>query len=93
VFEDMYIPWTPRLRRRPEPAPQPEAPTTSKPQLCTRTLHVARAVVAHAAAPFPEIAAAVSAAFIAYIRGHLIVNTTGEPTSWAAAPLQEQPAT
>jgi hypothetical protein len=91
VFEDMYIPWTPRLRRRtPEPEPtHPEA----KPEVCPQTLHIARAIVAYATAPFPEIAATISAAFVAYIRGRLTIHRQGAPSTWIAIPIPDGGAT
>jgi hypothetical protein len=87
MFEDMYIPWTPRFRRRPE-TPKADPPTQPPNQrtqpLCNRTLHIARAIIDYASAPFPEIASAISDAFIAFIRGRLVVNTTGQPSDWTA---------
>jgi hypothetical protein len=77
-----YIPWTPRLGRNPTPATTTTT-TATNPQVCPRTLHIARAIVAHAVEPFPEAARAISAAFLAYIRGGLSLNLTGDPATWA----------
>jgi hypothetical protein len=80
MFDDMYIPWTPRCILR-TPAPQPTSP-----EVCTRTLHIARAIMAYAVEPFPEAARAISAAFAAYIRGAIQLNLVGDPSSWAVIP-------
>lgn len=90
MFEDMYIPWTPRLQRR---TPEPE-PTEAKPEgVCQTTLHIARAIMAYATAPFPEIATAISAAFVAYIRGRLTIHRHGAPSTWTAVPVPDSGAT
>lgn len=87
MFENMHIPWTPRLRRR-QPAPEPAATAAEAivTDLCPRTLHLARAIVAHALADFPEAARAISAAFVAFIRNGLTFNLTGEPSQWTVVP-------
>ena len=88
LFDDMYIPWTPYLGLK---KPQPQAPAlpaakqAPEPQLCTRTLHIAKAIIAHAVEPYPEIARAISAAFIAFVTGDLVLNLTGPPSTWAVA--------
>ena len=84
MFEDLYIPWTSRYPRRETTAPplQPEPAQAAVP--CPRTLHIARAIMAKAVEPFPEVARAISAAFGAYIRGELKVNMVGDPSSWTA---------
>jgi hypothetical protein len=80
-----YIPWTPRHGRNTTLATTTPATTATatNPQVCPRTLHIARAIVAHAVEPFPEAARAISAAFLAYIRGGLTLNLTGDPATWA----------
>ena len=87
MFEDMFIPWTPRLGLRKtasaQPPPPAEPPPPAPAQVCPRTLHIARAIVNHAIEPFPEVARAISAAFIAYIRGELTLNLSGDPSTWA----------
>jgi hypothetical protein len=90
MYDDMYIPWTPRsILRKPAPEEaQPQQPAAqAAPKVCTRTLHIARAIMAYAVEPFPEAARAISAAFAAYIRGALDINITGDPHSWAVVPL------
>jgi hypothetical protein len=95
MFEDMYIPWTPRLKRRQpkaEPQPAAEVREAKQPQqtataaLCTRTIHVARAIMAHAVAGHPEASAAISSAFIAYVKGALKVQMVGPPFEWKVIP-------
>jgi hypothetical protein len=91
MFDDMYIPWTPRciLRSNPgKPAPVSQsAPQTQTPEVCPRTLHIARALMAHAVEPFPEAARAISAAFAAFIRGALQLNfTPDDPSAWTVLP-------
>jgi hypothetical protein len=79
MFEDLYIPWTSRYHRRTE---TPETPTPKPNEVCATTLHIARAIIADAVAPFPEVARAIGAAFSAYICGQLTLNCTGDPTTW-----------
>ena len=83
MYDDMYIPWTPRLGGLRKPAPVEQQPSTQKPGVCTRTLHIARAIMTYAVEPFPEAARALSAAIAAYIRGTLDIDLTGDPLSWA----------
>ena len=73
MFDDMYIPWTPRLGGLRKIAPTTPAPKTT-PGVCTRTLHIAKAIITDALKPFPEAAYAIGAAFIAYYRGPLDVE-------------------
>ena len=82
---DLYRPWTSKFHGIKEPAPTPAEPTTSStpPKVCTTTLHIARAIIAEAVAPFPEVARAVANAFSAYIRGKLPLDMTGDPSTWA----------
>ena len=92
MFDDMFIPWTPRFGRKqpalalapapPAPAPAPSSPQTP-PKVCTTTLHIARAIIAETVSSLPEVTRAINAAFIAYIRGELALNLTGDPASWA----------
>ena len=82
MFDNMYIPWTPRCILRQPEAPAPSS-TSETPKVCSRTIHIARAIMTYAVEPFPEAARAISAAFAAYMRGNLELNLTGDPFSWA----------
>ena len=73
MLDDMNIPWTPRLGGLRKPAPTTPAPKTT-PGVCTRTLHIAKAIITDALKPFPEAAYAIGAAFIAYYRGQLDIE-------------------
>lgn len=81
---DLYIPWTSRFHRRiPEPPSTPEPLPPSGPnKVCTRTLHIARAIIAHAVQPFPEVSRAIGAAFCNYILGKIAIDVEGDPSSW-----------
>ena len=86
MFEDLYIPWKSRLGYR-HPAPPPEKPKPleqdplpGKP--CNRTLHIVRAIIAHAVKPLPEVSRAIAQAIIAYTRGKLVFDLEGDPSSW-----------
>ena len=58
MFDDMNIPWTPRLGGLRKPAPEEkQQPTIQAPKVCTRTLHIARAIMAYALDPFPKLPA------------------------------------
>ena len=88
MFDNLYIPWTSRLGyRNPQPEPEPAVPTTTTttpPKICNRTLHIARALIAHAAQPFPEFGRAIAAAVHAYIRGEITIDLAGDPSTWIA---------
>ena len=74
MFDDMYIPWTPRLGGLRKPAPPPSLPEAPTPGLCDRTLHIAKAIITHAIKPFPEASRAIGMAFLAYYRGQLDIE-------------------
>jgi hypothetical protein len=87
MYDDMYIPWTPRLGGLRKTVPATPAPQTT-PGVCTRTLHIAKAIITDALKPFPEAAYAIGAAFIAYYRGQLDI-----PAILARSPFSDSPAT
>ena len=79
MFVNRYIPWSSKYGLQ-EPKETAPAPTAA---FCPRTIHIARAIMAKAVEPFPEVASVISAAFLAFIRGELKIDMTGDPSSWA----------
>jgi hypothetical protein len=92
MFDDMYIPWTPRFKRKQPDRPQPEVQEraeTQNPSIvpCNRTLHFARVIMMHALAGNEEASNAISSAFVAYIKGKIKICTDGPTSDWAVVPV------
>jgi hypothetical protein len=86
MFDDLYIPWTPRLGGLRATAPAALALKITTPGVCTRTLHIAKAIIADALKPFPEAAQAIGAAFLAYYRGQLDIQSILERPAFSEDP-------